>query len=380
MVIMARILFAGDVMPGGCFHYMDCPIDEDLSRFICDKHDFSVVTLEAAVGAGLPHDEVKVAGRNNIIYANNEDIGLLTRLNVQVAALANNHVCDLGKEGLLNTIAQCQMHGIKTCGAGSNIKEARKPAVITINGESYAFLSYCYCGNESMGYVRYATENGYGVAPLIMKDVESDIKECKLLYDYVVVMPHWGEEYNYLPSVDDVQLAKRMIEAGSDAVMGSHTHRIAPKIRYKKRPIYFSMGNFMFPDYYMKPPRPLFYPSDTERASIKREFGYPFPIHEPQMQIWEGMSRVGMVVSCKTDKWKDEYKLTSLRQDDMVGFFRKWSNPLKRLRVFVFSAFIKSAFYSNIYRWYYSKENKIRKCWHSFVGKTKIDFDERIKL
>lgn len=375
---MSRILFVGDIMPGGVFHYIENSITYELGKFL--DHDIMVGTLESAIGNGLCFDPVKERGRNNIIYATNEDIGLLTTIGVDVVTLANNHVYDLGYKGLMNTIEKCKENRIRTCGAGANLEEARMPAIVNYDGYTFAFLGYCCCGNESMGYVRYATKTEAGVSPLVLDYVIEDIKKCKEKYDHVIVLPHWGEEYEYLPFVEDVEMARAMIDAGADAVMGSHTHRIGPMIEYKGKPIYFSMGNFMFPDYYMKPPRPIFYPSEEERNGIKRAFGYPFPIYEKQMQIWEGMSRVGMIVSYDSETGSSSYKLTSLSQENIVGFFNRWSKPLKRLRMKIMGECIKSKNYGIIFRWYYGRGRKIRRAWHRAVAVLGINFDEKIML
>ena len=376
---MSKILFVGDIMPGGCFPYMEAPLTPELRSHIYGHH-IVVGTLEAAIGNGYNFDPVKQRGRNNIIYALNEDVSLLESINVDVVSLANTHVYDLDYRGLMNTIEKCKDCLIRTCGAGSNLEEARKPAVVNYDGDTFAFLGYCCCGNESMGYVRYATKTEAGVSPLVLDYVIEDIKKCKEKYDHVIVLPHWGEEYEYLPFVEDVEMARAMIDAGADAVMGSHTHRIGPMIEYKGKPIYFSMGNFMFPDYYMKPPRPIFYPSEEERNGIKRAFGYPFPIYEKQMQIWEGMSRVGMIVSYDSETGSSSYKLTSLSQENTVGFFNRWSKPLKRLRMKIMGECIKSKNYGIIFRWYYGRGRKIRRAWHRAVAVLGINFDEKIML
>lgn len=385
---MITISFVGDIMPGGMFHYSTEVIEQELQQFLY-SHDVRVGTLEAAIGQKEDYDfdSVKVEGRNNLIYANDDDMDLLNskyayredeHLNIDVVSLANNHVCDF-EDGLENIIYESMRRGIKTCGAGQNLQEARMPAVVERYGKKIAFLGYC-CGNESMGYVKYATKDEPGVAPLIIEDVIEDIKDCKELYDYVVVLPHWGEEYEYFPFVQEVEYARQMIDAGADAVMGSHTHRIGPMISYKGRPVFFSMGNFMFPDYYMRPPRPVFYPSEEERKGIKRKFGYPFPIDEPRVQVWEPMSRVGMVATVDIESGRYSYKLTRLSQDNVAGFFARWSAPLKRLRMIIMGWCIKSKWYATIFRCYYSKKNYARKALHWIVGALGINFDEPVEL
>lgn len=369
---MGEILFVGDIMPGGVFHYEHKFIEEELLSFM-KRFTLRVGTLEAAIG-NYAFDPIKLAGRNNIIYANNEDMDLVDHIGMNVLALANNHVCDLGKDGLINTIKLCHQRCIAVCGAGENLEEAMKPAVVSCNENSIAFLSYCEYGNESMGYVKYATKEEYGVAPLIIDQVVKDIKYCKSKYDYVIVLPHWGEEYEYLPTPINVMYARMMIDAGADAVMSSHTHIVSPMMKYRGKPVYFGMGNFMFPDHYIEPPRPMFYPTISEISSIKKVFGYPFPIYDRYLCVWESIARIGMAISFNITDKSSSYKLVSLSENNVVGFLKKWSILLKRLRVKLLGICICFRYYSLIYKCYKSRWNLVRLLWHRITGISKYKF------
>ena len=137
----------------------------------------------------------------------------------------------------------------------------------------------------------------------------------KKKYDYVVVMPHWGREYQYFPMIECKEMAYKMVDAGADLIVGSHAHNIQPVIKYRSKCIYFGLGNFLFPDFYMYPPRPIWYPSNSEDLSaIERIVGYPYPIEKPIVTVWNGLSRIGMVVelSIKNCKLKTKFSLLFL--------------------------------------------------------------------
>ena len=284
-------------MPGGVLPYQDKYITTRLIEKMND-YDFRIGTLEAAIGTGLPYDPVKMNGRKNIVYARNEDFFRINEMGFDVVSLANNHVWDLGEEGLRNTMQTLQDNNIQYCGAGLNIEEAARPAVVEKNGLRIAILAYCMYGNKYMGYVELAQKNKAGINPLDIKRVIADINHYKQHYDRVIVMPHWGIEYQYYPLQECVYMARQMVEAGADAVLGSHTHQIQPMITIKGKPVCFSMGNFLFPDFYMYPPRPIWYPPKGEDLSgIKDVVAYPFPIEEPIRQVWNRVSRYGSIVS-----------------------------------------------------------------------------------
>lgn len=297
-----KLFFCGDIMPGGVLPYQLDYITPELKGFL-DGFDFRIGTLEAAIGTGLQYDPIKMAGRQNIVYARNEDFFRVKEMGFDVVSLANNHIWDLGEDGLRNTIKMLQDNDIKYCGAGMDIAEASRPAVIEKDGIRVAILSYCMYGNPWLGYVELAGEKKAGVNPLDIDKAVTDIKEAKKEYDKVIVMPHWGREYLFEPLPECMIMAKQMIEAGADAVLGSHPHQVQPFVKYKGKTICFSMGNFLFPDFYMYPPRPIWYPdSIDEIKGIKDVVGYPFPIDEPIRQVWNPTSRYGCAVCLSFSK------------------------------------------------------------------------------
>lgn len=296
-----NLFFCGDIMPGGVLPYQSEYITPELKAYM-DGLDFRIGTLEAAIGTNLPYDPVKMQGRQNIVYARNEDFFRVKEMGFDVVSLANNHIWDLGEDGLRNTIKLLKENNIRYCGAGMDIEEASRPVVIEKEGISVAILAYCMYGNKYLGYVELAGKNKAGINPLDIDKVVSDIRQAKQKFDRVVVLPHWGREYKYNPLPECITMAKTMIKAGADAVLGSHPHQIQPLIGYKGKPVCFSMGNFLFPDFYMYPPRPIWYPeSIAEVKGVKDVVGYPFPIEEPIRQVWNPVSRYGCVISLTFD-------------------------------------------------------------------------------
>lgn len=328
-----NIFFCGDIMPGGVLPYQDSFISSDLLDYM-KGFDFRVGTLESAIGSGLSYDRVKMSGRKNIIYARNEDFFRVKKMGFDVVSLANNHVWDLGEEGLRNTIRILDENNIKHCGAGINIIEASKPAVIKKDGLTVAILAYCMYGNPWLGYVELAKEGKAGVNPLDIDKVVGEIKSAKRLYDRVIVMPHWGREYQYEPVQECISMAKRMVEAGADAVLGSHTHQLQPLVCFKGVPICYSMGNFLFPDFYMYPPRPIWYPNYIEEIKgIRDVVGYPYPIEEPIRSVWNSVSRYGCTISLSVEEkgLTVDRRFVHLTGDNILSFSDLNRNITKEL-------------------------------------------------
>lgn len=338
-----KLLFVGDIMPGGVLHYQEHFYTDEVKQFI-KNFDLRIGTLEVAMGDNIPFDEEKMKGRMNIIYCKNCDIQKLLDLNINIVSLANNHIFDLGIKGLENTKKILSENNIKYCGAGKNIKEASEPVIIDYNGKHIVFLAYSDCDVSTMAYVPAATETSYGVNPLVIENVVANIKYYKEKYDYVFVMPHWGKEYCVYPTKKMKDYSKMMIDAGADMIIGSHTHVVQPCIEYKSKKIFYSLGNFLFPDFYMNKPRPIWYPEkDYDFASIETTYDYPFPVTKPLKRVWRNFSRIGLMVCVDVNNNMITTKQnTILQKDNILDLYKKQKNDFKMC---ILSILIKSPFY-----------------------------------
>lgn len=291
-----KLFVCGDVMPGGVLPYQKDCVSPRLAAFL-RGFDCRIGTLEAAIGtAEYPYDPVKMAGRCNIVYARDTDLARICELGFDVVSLANNHVMDLGPEGLRNTLQQLDARGILHCGAGMDAREAARPVIWEKEGLRVAIFAYCMHDGPYLGHVVTAGGKTPGVNPLILDRAVQEIREAKKQYDRVVVLPHWGQEYRYTPVWRCVELACALIRSGADAVLGSHTHRIQPVVWHHRRPVCFSMGNFLFPDFFLQPPRPIWYPGpDVDLETIPDVVGYPYPVDSPVRSVWPAASRYGRV-------------------------------------------------------------------------------------
>lgn len=339
------MFFCGDIMPGGVLPYQSKYITPELQDYM-QSFDFRIGTLEAAIGTSIPYDPVKMAGRQNIIFARDEDFSRIKEMKFDVVSLANNHVWDLGEEGLKNTIDIINKAGIKHIGAGMDKDTASKPVILNKDGVSVAIFAYCL-GPKYLGYVEFAGEKKAGTNPFEIEQVIKEIEEAKTKYDYVIAMPHWGLEYHIEPIQECIIYAQQMIRAGADVVLGSHPHVVQPCIKYKQGFICFSMGNFLFPDFYMYPPRPIWYPdSSVDLSGIENTYNYPFPIEKPLRRVWKNISRYGCVAHVTIEKecFDVTYKYVKLSQDNIVGLTdldNEIGKSLKKAKLLTKNSFIR---------------------------------------
>src|SRR5580698_3443346 len=76
-------------------------------------------------------------------------LAALARAGFDVVTLAGNHIADCGAVGIADTRRELERLGIAFCGAGSDLDEARRPAVLLVHGRSVAVLSYNCVGPEN---------------------------------------------------------------------------------------------------------------------------------------------------------------------------------------------------------------------------------------
>lgn len=315
-----NIAFLGDFMPGGVTTGNTEFYSQEL-KSILSECDIRVATLECAIGEGLEFDKEKMDREDwrNIIYSPDRDLTKLKEINIDVVSLANNHTFDLGELGLINTIEQLDKLGIKHFGAGRNYNETISPAIIERCGKTFCFLGYMPWWWEAPH-----PSNEYSDCPGInqfdIDNVVSDIIKFKHLYDYVFVLPHWGLEYTYFPTDRERCFVKKMIEAGVDGIIGSHTHQVQPTLMIKSVPVCYSLGNFFFPDFYIQPPRPIWYPSnDDDIKNIPCCYEYPEKTDCYVKRVWPLKSRLGNVLIINiTNKIKMSLKTVSLSENNIL--------------------------------------------------------------
>jgi poly-gamma-glutamate capsule biosynthesis protein CapA/YwtB (metallophosphatase superfamily) len=234
-----RLAFVGDVMldggPGRTIRAGSDPFARVAAELA--SADAAVANLECPVATtGAPVDK---------IYTFRAEPAVVPFLARHFAAvtLANNHTGDYGPKALLETMALLDTGNVPFFGAGRDLRTAHRALVIVRRGVRIALLGY----DEFLPRSFAAGSSWPGVAWSEDEDVVSDIRAARAQgADIVIPFMHWGWEYEPKPSARQVELARRMIDAGADAVVGSHPHVTQTADYYRGRPIVYSLGNFVF--------------------------------------------------------------------------------------------------------------------------------------
>lgn len=166
----------------------------------------------------------------------------LTDAGFDIVSLANNHSLDCGRAGLTETMDCLGKLGIAYCGAGDTLAESKKPVVVQIKGLRIAFLAR----NTLMPEGIWLRSDVPGEAELDESTICREIADARKLADAVIVSLHWGVEYSQHPRDSQTVIARKMIDAGADLVLGHHPHTVQPIEEYHGGVIAYSLGNFLF--------------------------------------------------------------------------------------------------------------------------------------
>jgi hypothetical protein len=208
------------------------------------KHDdLTVVNLECAVsklGSPIP----KTFNFRGDVAA----LPAMRAAGVEVANMANNHSYDFGPAALLDARKNLGDNNIAAVGAGKDPQQALAPALFTIKGWRIAVVGFDKVVDPDPEAV--AAKNHPGTAAGHDEGAMIDaVKAAAGEADIVIVDIHWGMELDTHPRAADVALGHDLIEAGADVIFGGHSHRLQPLEMYRGRPIFYSLANFVWPNF-----------------------------------------------------------------------------------------------------------------------------------
>jgi poly-gamma-glutamate synthesis protein (capsule biosynthesis protein) len=243
-----RMQFVGDMMfDGGPGHLVTNHRDPfaAVSKALKDA-DITVGNLECAIT-----QEGHAVDKPFTFKGPDATLPLLKQYFTAVT-LANNHSGDWGKAGFANELELLKKNDLAWFGGGATRAQAHEALLIERKGYRIAFLGY----NDYPPRSFEASRTSAGVAWLVESDVIADIRRTRQQHavDVMVLFLHWGKELDATPLPEQQALARRLIDAGADAIIGAHPHVTQTIEWYKDRPIVYSLGNFLFDYFPYDPP------------------------------------------------------------------------------------------------------------------------------
>lgn len=237
-----NVLIAGDFAPCARLDRQICKKDygkifSNRIRTIINAADFSFVNLESPI---IEYKYEKIPKCGPSLHCAKEAAEAIKYAGFTGVTLANNHILDYGKVGLVSTVESCREQGLDTVGVGKNLDEAADILYLDKKSETLAIINCCE--HE----FSIATEENAGANPLNPIKQYNAICEARKKAKYVVVIVHGGPEHYKLPTPRMQDTYRFFIDVGADAVINHHQHCYSGYEEYRGKMIFYGLGNFGF--------------------------------------------------------------------------------------------------------------------------------------
>lgn len=245
---LTTLLFTGVIVPARC---VQAAIDErddndyvyDEVRSIVQDADLAVGTLNATISDYPPHTGCVPT---YVLVGDAANADAAQRAGFDVMSVATNHIkncgpANCGDRAFFDTLDNLRRVGIIPVGAGANHAEAMQPVVVEVNGVRFGIVSL-----GQIEPMAFAGEDTPGIAVLTPENLRAAVAAARQVSDVVIAMPHWGPEDVPWPNHIQRDLARQLVEAGADIVVGNHTHVVQAMQEIDEVPVFYGLGNFVF--------------------------------------------------------------------------------------------------------------------------------------
>ncbi|WP_405145270.1 CapA family protein [Sphaerisporangium sp. NBC_01403] len=209
--------------------------------------DVRIVNLETSV---TRCDEF-APGKAAHYRMNPANLPCLAAVRPDACVLANNHVLDFGRRGLAETLDALAGAGLRAVGAGRRADEARRPAIVTVDGgvRVVVFSWAMESSGVPPGWAATSDRAGVDFLPEPPRTGAAEpadrVRQVKRPGDVVVVSIHWGSNWGYDVSRTQRHLAHELVDAGADVVHGHSSHHPRPIEVYRDRLILYGCGDLV---------------------------------------------------------------------------------------------------------------------------------------
>lgn len=232
---VVKLFFAGDFCSKPSTSRIN--VTNDLKELI-HSCDLKVVNFEVPLKPDNTHLPYQKRER---FYQHDDTPDFLRGLGFNLFQLANNHTFDWGIDGFNKTKTAL---GDASFGAGT-YDEAYRVKVCVVNGIKIGFMALSFAAYTGV-FDDVRDHDGLGCAYINDLHVNHVIIEAKRDVDFLFVLPHDGIEYIDIPLPETIARYRDFVDYGADGVIGTHPHCPQGWEEYKGKPIFYSLGNFLF--------------------------------------------------------------------------------------------------------------------------------------
>jgi poly-gamma-glutamate capsule biosynthesis protein CapA/YwtB (metallophosphatase superfamily) len=209
--------------------------------------DVRVINLETSI----TRSDVFVPGKAVHYRMSPDNIRFLTALRPSVCALANNHMLDFGRRGLMDTLDVLSAQRLPAAGAGAQALTAQLPRVSPVAGGGRVLVYSAGLASSGIPSAWAATPDRPGVnfvdalSQRAADQLIQRVNQTKLPDDVVVVSLHWGPNWGYAVSRGERRFAHRLLDGGVDIVHGHSSHHPRPIEIYHDKLVLYGCGDFV---------------------------------------------------------------------------------------------------------------------------------------
>lgn len=262
------IAIAGDVIPSRSTFPGGSPATPGFGKVVelVSGADVAVANLDTAL-TERGHPREKFIN----VRATPALAGDLKRMGFDVLSLANNHVMDYGDTGLFDTLEALHAAGVRTVGAGADLRRATTPAIVATEKWRVGVLAWtsvlptgAAASPERPGQAPLHVHTSYEVNPYLLMEeptsaptvrtrvddgdleaARAALADLRSEVDFVVALLHWGGGLSDELAEYQRPLGRALLDAGADVVVGSHPHRVLGIETYNGKAIFYSPGTLV---------------------------------------------------------------------------------------------------------------------------------------
>ena len=206
-------------------------------------------------------------------------------------SLANNHTLDFGVEGLLDTLRHLREYGIRYAGAGADIDQASRPAIVERHGIKVGMAAFCdhqadFAAKKDSPGIAYLDLDDEAAALAMFGKALEPLRRAAV--DWPILSLHWGPNMVFRPSGKFRRLAHAAIDMGWKILFGHSAHVFQGIEMYQGCPIVYAAGDLV-DDYYVDPDfkndHQLLFEMELTRDALRHIDLYPVFIEECQTRF-----------------------------------------------------------------------------------------------
>ena len=237
------LAFTGDI---GFDHYMQNKWEDEnlIDPALLDvltSSDHVIANVEGPL-AGEDAVRVKAAEMRLMHTIDPRAAVVLEKIHADIWNLANNHIMDVGPDGLEMTLEEAKKRGVRTIGAEMDLERAKRPVILDEAGGIGLFGGCKPAGPDKAGCLSWSDMDS-------IREVITEIrKKCR----WCVVVAHGGEEFTAIPSPYTRDRYLAYLDMGADIVVSHHPHVPMNYELVGDKAIFYSLGNFIFDTPYQR--------------------------------------------------------------------------------------------------------------------------------